>query len=292
MKMLQKIKPYIKILPAFLMIFLLFWYGIILGFLQSFGIFLINKKSKITLKNYIDVFRNREFIDSLFLSIRISVITVIIVVILAIIILYLLFLVKLKYFKLYDKIQKIYLTPMLLPYLIGSYVSIITLSQTGFLSKIFFKIGVIKNFEQFPILVNEVNGIGIILTYIWKTLPFILLTTYPILDKIFDKWIKVAKLYGASNFKFFIHIIIPLLIPTLFNSAFILLAFIFSAFEVPYMLGVTYPKMLSVMTYEMHSKDFINTQSQVMSINIIIVLITIFIGVFSYKILKRNYEEI
>jgi ABC-type sugar transport system permease subunit len=137
--MLQKIKPYIKILPAFLMIFLLFWYGIILGFLQSFGIFLINKKSKFTLKNYIDIFRNREFIDSLFLSIRISVITVIIVVILAIIILYLLFLVKLKYFKLYDKIQKIYLTPMLLPYLIGSYVSIITLSQTGFYLKYFLK---------------------------------------------------------------------------------------------------------------------------------------------------------
>jgi putative spermidine/putrescine transport system permease protein len=121
------------------MIFLLFWYGIILEFLQSFGIFLINKKSKFTLKNYIDIFRNREFIDSLFLSIRISVITVIIVVILAIIILYLLFLVKLKYFKLYDKIQKIYLTPMLLPYLIGSYVSIITLSQTGFYLKYFLK---------------------------------------------------------------------------------------------------------------------------------------------------------
>ncbi|TDT72598.1 putative spermidine/putrescine transport system permease protein [Hypnocyclicus thermotrophus] len=290
--MLQKIKPYIKILPAFLTIFLLFWYGIFLGVLQSFGFFLINKKSKFTFENYIKVFRNREFLDSLFLSIKISLLSVGFVILFAIIILYLLFLLKLKYFKLSDKLQKLYLVPMLVPYLIGSYISIITLAQTGFLSKIFYKAGVILNFEEFPILINDSHGIGIILTYIWKTLPFVLLMTYPILDKIIDKWIKVGKLYGANNFKFFIYIIIPLLIPTLFNSAFILLAFIFSAFEIPYMLGLTYPKMLSVMTYDMHSKDFINTQSEVMSINIIIVLITISLGIISYKILKKNYEEI
>jgi putative spermidine/putrescine transport system permease protein len=271
------------VLPAISVITLLFWQGIFQGLLESFGLKPLVGKSKFTLDIYKEVFASDYFTDSFFMTIKITILSTILAGILALLILYLIFITSNVFSPKYaDILQKLLISPMLVPYLIGGYIISTLLMQSGFLSALLYSLGIISAINEFPILTNEVKGYSIIITYIWKTTPFIILMIYPVFQRIQDNWKDVALVYGAGKRKFFLEIIIPLITPSFITSLFIIFAFIFSAFEVPYLLGVTYPKMLSVLSFDMYSKGFIEQRPQLMAINIIITLVTIVLGILLY----------
>ena len=56
----------------------------------------------------------------------------------------------------------------------------------------------------------------------------------------------VAKTLGASRWQRLRWVTLPLVAPALLSSSVIVLAFIFNAFEIPFLLGRPYPAMLSV----------------------------------------------
>lgn len=286
--MLRKTKPYLMVLPAVSVVCLLFWRGIFQGLFESFGLNPLVGTSHFTLHYYIEIFTSSYFIDSFKITVRITLLSTILAGVSALFILYLIFttsnMLNLNYA---DYLQKIFISPMLVPYLIGSYIISTLLMQSGFLSSLLYSLGIISNMNSFPILTNETKGYSIIITYIWKTTPFIILMIYPVFQRIQNNWKDVAYIYGADNKRFFIEIIIPLIMPSFIVSLFIIFAFVFSAFEVPYLLGVTYPKTLSVLSFDMYSKGFIEQRPQLMAINIILTLVTIILGIMLYYFNKK-----
>lgn len=286
--MLQKIKPYLMVFPAVSVIILLFWRGIFQGLLESFGLNLLVGESKFTFDIYKEVLKSEYFIDSLRLTVRITLLSTVLAGVLALIILYIIFLYSSIFTAKYaDYLLKIFISPMLVPYLIGAYIVSTLLMQSGFLSALLYYFGIISDMREFPILTNETKAYSIILTYVWKTMPFIILMIYPVFQRIEGKWRDVAFIYGANRRKFFFEIILPLITPSLITSLFIIFAFVFSAFEVPYLLGVTYPKTLSVLSFDMYSRGYIEQRPQLMAINIIITLVTIVLGLVLYYFNKK-----
>ncbi|WP_215112854.1 ABC transporter permease subunit [Exiguobacterium sp. s63] len=97
---------------------------------------------------------------------------------------------------------------------------------------------------------NERDYVTVILTYIWKEIPFVFLMMLGTYEQLNRGYVETSKTLQLSPYAQFKHAEFPFLIKPLLDSTWILVAFISFAYEVPALLGVTYPKLLGVLAYE------------------------------------------
>jgi putative spermidine/putrescine transport system permease protein len=184
--------------------------------------------------------------------------------------------------------RKVFQVPMLVPHVTAAYLIMLLFMKSGWLSSIAYSVGITKSMEAFPSVVNDPNSLGIILTYIWKETPFIMLMLFPIMSRTQDSWLEIAQVFGARRQEFFKEVILPLMIPTWISTVLIVFAFAFSDFEVPYLLGVTYPKFISVYAYSMYYNGQLSDRPLALAANFILAIITAMLGLVAYKLAKRR----
>jgi len=286
--MLRKIKPYLLLFPAIITIVLLFFGGLFDGFLKSLGYFPAIGETEFSLKAYSSLLQSDAFWDSLIVTIRIAALSAAISAILGAIVAVALFMIqetsKSRALNFWNRLFQL---PLTIPHLVGGYVIVLLFMQSGFLSKILAAIGVIDQIPDFPVLVNDSFGWGIILTYAWKEAPFVALMVYPVLARIHKQWRDVSRVYGAKNRDFIREIVVPAILPAWTVAAFIVFVFTFSAFEVPFLLGVTYPSMLPVYSYQLYSSGTLADRPEALAVNLVLALLTVLLGLIAYYFSKR-----
>nr|WP_251126682.1 MULTISPECIES: ABC transporter permease subunit [unclassified Exiguobacterium] len=97
---------------------------------------------------------------------------------------------------------------------------------------------------------NERDYVTVILTYIWKETPFVFLMMLGTYEQLNRGYLETAKTLQLSPVEQFKHAEFPFLIKPLLDATWIMIAFVSFAYEVPALLGVTYPKLLGVLAYE------------------------------------------
>ncbi|HWR90893.1 MAG TPA: ABC transporter permease subunit, partial [Desulfobacterales bacterium] len=105
----------------------------------------------------------------------------------------------------------------------------------------------------FPLLVNDPWGVGIMAAYVWKEVPFITLMVLAVLQASGAELLDVGRTLKAGRWQRFRHITLPIIFPSLGAAGLIVFAYTFGAFEIPYLLGQTYPMMLPVWAYKAYS---------------------------------------
>ena len=280
MKKWQKLKNHLGILPSIIVMLLLFWSGILKSFQQIFDYKLLEK-----------VINKGEFLNSLVYTAKLSLYSIILVGLISLLGIYVLYLLSTEVDLAKLNVIKIFfLSPMYIPYLLGGYMISNLIGQSGIISTLCYRLGCIHKMDQFPILVNESHGYSIILTYGWKASPFVVLMVYSTMIKINNEWLDVAKVYGVNRYHFFKEVVFPIIFPIYLSSLFVVFAHIFASFEVPYLLGVTYPRTLPVLAYEKYARNSIAHRGEVMVINSIIILLTASVALIIYK-LNRSLGE-
>ncbi|UJF26429.1 ABC transporter permease [Planococcus sp. 107-1] len=286
--MLRKIKPYLLLFPAIITIVLLFFGGLFDGFLKSLGYFPAIGETEFSLKAYSSLLQSVAFWDSLIVTIRIAALSAAISAILGAIVAVALFMIqetsKSRALNFWNRLFQL---PLTIPHLVGGYVIVLLFMQSGFLSKILAAIGVIDQIPDFPVLVNDSFGWGIILAYAWKEAPFVALMVYPVLARIHKQWRDVSRVYGAKNRDYIREIVVPAILPAWTVAAFIVFVFTFSAFEVPFLLGVTYPSMLPVYSYQLYSSGTLADRPEALAVNLVLALLTVLLGLIAYYFSKR-----
>ncbi len=136
--------------------------------------------------------------------------------------------------------------PLAVPHLSTAIVLIYLLSPSGLAARGLHWIGVIGAPDDFPLLINDRAGIGIVLAYLLKELPFVTIMILTLLSRIGEDLEEVARTLGATAWQRFRHVTLPMIAPAALSSSLLVFAFIIGAFETPYLLGRTYPAMLSV----------------------------------------------
>ncbi|MCZ8516964.1 sugar ABC transporter permease [Paenibacillus filicis] len=275
-------------MPAILIILVLFFGGLIEGLIQSLGYFPAAGQSRFSLFAYEELLRSDEFWSSLLLTLRISVLSTFAAGILGLIAAICLFMLGKSVGSDWKNFwQRLFGFPLLVPHLTGAYLIVLLFIQSGWISRIAFHLGWIKEIQDFPVWINDPFGSGIILAYAWKEAPFIALMMYPVLLRILGSWYEAARVFGASPGKFVREIVLPLVFPALLSSSFIVFAFTFSAFEIPFLLGVTYPKMLPVLSYELYTGGELSQRPEALAVNVILALIAAGLGLLAYRISSR-----
>ncbi|AZB44063.1 ABC transporter permease subunit [Bacillus sp. FJAT-42376] len=141
-------------------------------------------------------------------------------------------------------------SPMLFPHFVWGYMLVLLIDQTGWIPQLLTEFGVLERTDQFPVLIRDEWGIGIILTYVTKEIPFVILMLIPLYLTMDGRKRDVITSLGGTKWNVFKTAEWPVIIPVLSETFIILFAFILTAYEVPALLGITFPKMVSVLAFE------------------------------------------
>lgn len=272
--------------PALIVVLLLFGGGLLLGFLQGLGYFPGAEEQSFTLRHFSNILGDRDFLKSLGLTLYISLTSTVIAVVLSIVI-------ALVFLTLSERqrwIHFIFQIPLVVPHLVVAIAIVFLLSPTGWISRLAQAGGLINGSSDFPLFVNDGFGVGIIVTYVWKEIPFITLMIFSVLRNAGIELIEVGKTLNANRWQRFRYIISPMISPSLAASGLIVFAYTFGAFEIPFLLGQTYPMLLPVWAYKNYADVDLLARPEGIATGILIALI-VALSVLVSNIVGRSTRQ-
>ena len=174
------------------------------------------------------------------------------------------------------------------PHLVWSVVLFLLLAQSGLFARWAASLSLITTPADFPVLVRDRFGIGIILSYIGKEVPFLTLALLAVLRSQSVGYDIVAENLGASRWQRLRYVTIPQVTPALVAGALLVFGFIFSSYEVPALMGVGYPRALPVLALRFFLDPDLRARSEGMVISLIITLIVLVVAVIGLRIGERQ----
>jgi putative spermidine/putrescine transport system permease protein len=280
----EKYKIPLMLTPALMVIFFLFLGGLLLGFLQSIGFMPLTNDYGISLKSYISVLKEKAFFLSLGLSLWIGLGATIISSIMAIICA-----LTLRE-SLWGKriVSFIYQLNIPVPHIVGAIAILFLFSQSGLFSRFTYLIGLTKSPAEFPELIYDKYGIGILLEFLWKEIAFTGVILIAVLQSLGEDYENLARTLGANIWQRFFYVILPLIMPGLLRASILVFAFSFGSFEIPFILGSKYPTALPVLAYQYYSDVDLNFRGEAMAVCMIIAVISTLL-IYVYMQLSKKY---
>jgi putative spermidine/putrescine transport system permease protein len=163
--------------------------------------------------------------------------------------------------------------PIGVPHLVMAVALINVIAPSGLIARSVCAAGLIRTPLDFPVLVNDRYGSGIILAYVLKETPFIALMVLGVLVRLGDEYHSMARTLGASAWQRWRYVTLPTVAPALVSGALVVFAFVFGAFEIPYLLGRPYPAMLSVVAQRHFMNVDLTERPEAIAIAIVIAMI-------------------
>ena len=157
-----------------------------------------------------------------------------------------------------------------IPHIVGAIGILYLFSQSGSFARLAHAAGLISGPQDFPILTHDPWGIGIILLYVWKELPFITLILLANMQTLGEDHEAVARTLGATRWQAFRHVLLPMLMPGLLAASTLVFAFAFGAYEVPLVLGTHAPKALPVLAWQASTDTDLAARPEAMAMAILI----------------------
>jgi len=260
--------------PALAVVLVLYSGGLILGFMQSLGYMPALGRYDLSFAAYAHVFRDAAFLRGLLLTCWLGFGTTILSMILAI----LCALTLRQPLRGKKAVSFIFQLNIPVPHILGAIAMMLLLSQSGLISRFAYHLGLTADEFGFPALVNDKRGLGIMVEYLWKTTAFTGVVLLAVLQSIGDDYENLARTLGASRWQRFRFVILPLIMPGLLRSSILVFAFAFGSFEVPFLLGQSFPMALPVLAYEYYKNVDLAKRAEAMAISMVIaVLITVLI---------------
>lgn len=141
------------------------------------------------------------------------------------------------------------------PHVIAATGTLWLFAQSGFLARLAAAAGLIDEPAGFPVLVYDPSGLGMILAFVWKEVPFVGLVVLGALQAVGDGPRRTARMLGATRLQAFRHVTLPLILPAVTAAATILFAFAIGTYETQALLGASHPRLLPVLAYDMFTSN-------------------------------------
>ncbi len=181
--------------------------------------------------------------------------------------------------------------PIGVPHLLAGYMLTQVFMKTGWYSRIAYHLGWIDSFEQFPMLIHDHWGIGIILAYMWKEIPFIILLIYPFITKLIIEWQESARVLGANFFQTVRWVFIPIILPLWVGGMWVVFAFALGAYEIPALLARTSLRFVPVLAWQEYTQFGLGRQPLAIAMNVVLAIVSLLIGLILLYLQKKWYEE-
>jgi len=233
--------------PALSVSFAVVFVGGFFVLYQSFGGFLPDDIKNEAGNIWVNLFNDKTFINTIGFSLKVATLSTLFSAFLGLLLALLLW----SQFQKYLITSLLYVIPLIAPHILAGFFIQAFFSQSGILSSFLFKIGLIDNLQDFPVLVFDQKGIGVILSYVYKESAFITLLIIASLRKLSPDLITTSNMLGGSTWRKFRTIIYPHISSTLYIG--MLIAFIYSlgSFDIPFIVGSSSMPMISIKAYSL-----------------------------------------
>ena len=275
--MRKNITAYLLLIPFYLIIaIVLLSCGFVL--IQSLGYIPAFDLYKLSFKHYANVFANKEFINSLLVSLRIAFQSGVLAAVLGTLLCAAL--VKLKHG--HGAMLYVVRLPILVPHVVVALFTFILLAQTGTVARVLYALGLISDSSQFPLLLYTEKYYGVVLSYLWKEIPFVAYFTLALMASVSETLGEAAENLGASPLKSFFSVTLPLSFPAISKAFIIIFIFAFGGYELPLLLGATLPKALPVYAYIAYMNPDLKLRPDAMAVyGVILILAVVMAAVYS-----------
>lgn len=285
-----KNSPWFQLAPALLIIGILFGASVLYGAAQSFGVWTGTGQQALSLEAYANLFTGqgaagREFYPSFLFSLWIAAASTLLSALGAL-------LVAIWLNNLRGPGQQMDTLALnwnlAFPHLVWAIGLLLFFSQSGLLARMAASLGWIQAPAEFPVIVRDRLGFGIILHYVSKEIPFLALIVLSVLRAQVENLEVVAQNLGATRWQILRYVTIPQVLPALTAGSLLVFAFVFSAYEVPALLGVRYPRMLPVIALDSFTNPDLNSRAEGMAISFVISVVVMVIAALSLQREKRE----
>lgn len=174
------------------------------------------------------------------------------------------------------------------PHLVWAIGLALLLSQSGLLARAAASLRLIAGPADFPVLVRDRYGIGIILDYVSKEIPFLTLMLLAVLRSQPEGYELVAANLGANCWQRLRYVTLPLVLPALLAGALLVFAFVFGAYEVPAVLGVRFPRMLAALALDFFLNPDLRSRAEGMAISVLMALTVLLVALLAAALRERR----
>ena len=277
---LERLRLASMLLPALAVIGVLFLGGLALGLLQSFDYMPIIGRTQFTLQPYVNLLTDQAFLRSLALTAWIGLASTGISTISAT----LTALALRRNFAGKRVITFLFQLNIPVPHTVGAIAVMFLFAQSGLLARIAHLMDLIAEPSDFPALIYDPVGLGIILEYLWKSIPFTGTILLAVLQSVSEDYENVARNLGANRWQRFRYVLWPLMLPGMLRASILVFAFTFGSFEVPYLLGQTYPAALPVLAYRHYHDVDLDARPEAMAMSMVIAVIIVLLILIYMKL--------
>ncbi|TVR68413.1 MAG: ABC transporter permease subunit [Spirochaetaceae bacterium] len=180
--------------------------------------------------------------------------------------------------------------PLVVPYLVGAAMVVALFANGGLIARLLYAAGLIESTGQFPRILFSAGGWGIMLVYLFKQVPFTFIIVTAVLSGVGPEYEEAARTLGASRMQAFRFVLLPRIMPGVVTSSLLVFAFNFQSYEIPYLLGATFPATLPVEALRRFNVPDLTRRPEAMAY---VVAITVISGIvlFAYLRLYRRWER-
>ncbi|MCB0572826.1 MAG: ABC transporter permease subunit [Phaeodactylibacter sp.] len=141
--------------------------------------------------------------------------------------------------------------PLAIPAIVMAFFIFQLLSGGGLVSRLSWQAGLISGLEQFPGLVNDRWGIGIILAHFLMAAPFFtILFARLYASERAEALVLLARTLGAGPRQAAFRVVVPVLLRRVFPTIVLYGLFVMGAYEAPLLLGRQTSQMVSVLAVQ------------------------------------------
>lgn len=250
----ERLAPYLLALPAACLV-ALFVYGVADGLLQGLGVAPFLGMEQPTLEYYARALTRPDLASSVGYSVYLALVSALIALVGGVALAAALTRLRAGSLRRLLCLQVPIMTMHALVALAVSFV----FSGSGLAARALRLAGFVQTPADFPSVVGDPSGWGIIAVYVWKELPYVAFCTATVMAHVSGAWGEAAAACGAGPRRAFWDVTLPLCLPAALRAFLVVFAFALGSYEVPFLLGATFPKALPVLAYiEFQDPDIAN----------------------------------
>jgi putative spermidine/putrescine transport system permease protein len=137
-----------------------------------------------------------------------------------------------------------------LPHAVAALAMLLLLSPSGAASRVAAALGLVGEPAAFPAVTQDAFGWGIVASYVWKEAPFVAVVVLAVLSTGVADLEDAARALGAGAWQRVRYVVLPAVAPAVAAASVLVLAFTVGSYEVPFLLGRSYPATLPVVAYQ------------------------------------------
>lgn len=184
-----------------------------------------------------------------------------------------------------------YFLPLGIPPIVASFFSFTMLSNTGFISRVAYKLGFIPDSASFPILINDSWGIGVWMTHVMLAFPFFLILFISSAKSLeVQRLTEAAASLGASSSDIMKKVVRPIVVRK--NAPLLVIWFIFvmGTYEIPLLLGGQKTRPVALVIIDKMRGYSLSTIPEGYAMSAFYALFIVILAFFLVKLISRRYD--